>query len=58
MKKILAILACLALVACAGKPVTLTFNGSVIDNPPDYMTYAGEGYGYEQIHPIGGMGGW
>ena len=57
MKKLLVIVACLMLMACAGKPVTLTFNGSVIDNPPDYMTYAGEGYGFAAIHPIGGVGG-
>jgi hypothetical protein len=25
-----------------------------MDNPPDYYTYAGEGYGYPQIWPIGG----
>ena len=56
MKKLLVILACLMLMACAGKPVTVTFSGSM-DNPPDYYTYVGEGYGYAQIYPIGGVGG-
>lgn len=63
MKKLLVILACLFFVGCAG-PQTLVFDGSVQnpdgsvkDNAPAYMTYAGEGYGYEQIHPIGGVGG-
>jgi len=63
MKKLLLILACLMLMACAG-PQSLVFDGSVQnpdgsvkDNAPDYMTYAGEGYGFAAIHPIGGIGG-
>ena len=56
MKKLLVILAMLMFIGCAG-PQNLVFDGSVKTHPPDYMTYAGEGYGYEAIHPIGGMGG-
>ena len=63
MKKLLVILAMLMFVGCAG-PQTLVFDGSVLNpdgsvkgNAPDYMTYAGEGYGFAEIHPIGGVGG-
>jgi len=69
MKKITLVLICLLLVACSGHPLVLVtdgsytgdtgvvFSGSLNHNPPDYTYYAGEGYGYPQIHPIGGIGG-
>jgi hypothetical protein len=54
MKKLLVLLALLLFVGCAGH--LASFSGSM-DNPPDYYTYAGEGYGYPQIWPIGGVDG-
>jgi hypothetical protein len=54
MKKLLVLLALLLIVGCTGH--LASFNGSM-DNPPDYYTYAGEGYGYPQIWPIGGVDG-
>ena len=69
MKKIMIILACLILTACAGHPLVLVtdgsytgdtgivFSGSLENNPPGYTYYAGDGYGFPQIHPIGGIGG-
>ena len=57
MKKLLAILACLMFMACAGpQTITLDFSGTM-DSPPDYYTYVGEGYGFAQVYPIGGVGG-
>ena len=53
MKKLLVLLALLLIVGCAGH--LASFSGSM-DNPPDYYTYAGEGYGYPQIWPIGADG--
>jgi hypothetical protein len=51
MKNLLVLLALLFIVGCAGH--LASFSGSM-DDPPDYYTYAGEGYGYPQIWPIGG----
>ena len=43
MKDLLILIALLLIVGCAGH--LSSFSGSM-DNPPDYYTYAGEGYGY------------
>jgi hypothetical protein len=51
MRKLLVLLALLLIIGCAGH--LASFSGSM-DNPPDYYTYAGEGYGFPQIWPIGG----
>jgi hypothetical protein len=53
MKNLLVLLSLLLIVGCAGH--LASFSGSM-DNPPDYYTYAGEGYGYPQIWPIGADG--
>ena len=53
MKDLLILIALLLIVGCAGH--LSSFSGSM-DNPPDYYTYAGEGYGYPQIWPIGADG--
>jgi hypothetical protein len=50
MKNLLVLLALLFIAGCAGH--LASFSGSM-DNQPDYYTYAGEGYGYPQIWPIG-----
>ena len=54
MKNLLVLLTLLLIVGCSGR--LASFNGSM-NNPPDYYTYAGEGYGYPQIWPIGGVDG-
>ena len=54
MKNLLVLLALLSIVGCAGHLESIS--RSIWDNPPDYYTYAGEGYGYPQIWPIGADG--
>jgi hypothetical protein len=56
MKKLLVLLSLLLVLSIVGCAANLaSFSGSM-HNPPDYYTYAGEGYGYPQIWPIGGGG--
>ena len=53
MRNLLVLLTLLLIVGCAGR--LASFSGSM-NNPPNYYTYAGEGYGYPQIWPIGADG--
>ena len=68
MRKLFIILLVLMFFGCAGHPLVVVTDGSYsgsngivfsgsMDNPPDYYTYCGDGYGFAQIWPIGGVGG-